>query len=64
MGPALVLGIEDFRIPQRFVSIDAVEAELARLHSCLDIVWNELLRMKSLRPSNSESNTQRSLTHT
>ena len=48
MGPALVLGIEDFRIPQRFVSIDAVEAELARLHSCLDIVWNEIAENEKL----------------
>ena len=42
MGSALVLGIENFRIPQRFVSIDTVEAQLTRLHACLDAVWEEI----------------------
>jgi phosphotransferase system enzyme I (PtsI) len=35
IGPALVLGSEDFRIPQRFVRIDAVDAELARFHAAV-----------------------------
>src|SRR5262245_7992330 len=35
IGPALVLGSEDFRIPRRFVQVDAVDTELARLHAAL-----------------------------
>jgi phosphotransferase system enzyme I (PtsI) len=35
IGPALVLGSEDFRIPQRFVRIDAVDVELARFRAAL-----------------------------
>ena len=38
-GEVVVLGTEDFRIPQRFVSIDAVETELGRCRSTLDAVW-------------------------
>ena len=33
VGPALVLGSENFRIPRKYVGHDAVEAELARFHS-------------------------------
>ena len=33
IGPALVLGSDSFRIPRRFVSIDAVDTELARLRT-------------------------------
>jgi phosphotransferase system enzyme I (PtsI) len=35
IGPALVLGSEDFRIPQRFVRVDAVDAELSRFRAAL-----------------------------
>src|SRR5215471_2203430 len=35
IGPALVLGSEDFRIPQRLVRTDAVDAELARFRTAL-----------------------------
>jgi phosphotransferase system enzyme I (PtsI) len=35
IGPALVLGSEDFRIPQRFVRVDAVDTELARFRAAL-----------------------------
>jgi phosphotransferase system enzyme I (PtsI) len=47
-GPALVLGSENFRIPRKFVSRDAVDAELHRFHAaldavCLDIQANEKL---------------------
>ena len=40
--PALVLGTEDFRIPKRFVQLDAIEYELKRFHSALDAVCNEI----------------------
>src|SRR5258708_32190170 len=35
IGPALVLGSEDFRIRQRFIRADAVDAELARFQAAL-----------------------------
>lgn len=41
-GQVLVLGTEDFRIPQRFVSIDAVESELSRFRGTLEAVWKEI----------------------
>jgi len=41
-GPALVLGSEDFRIPKRFVQLDAIEYELNRFHAALDAVCNEI----------------------
>ena len=30
IGPAMLLGADSFRIPQRFVSVDAVEVEVQR----------------------------------
>jgi phosphoenolpyruvate-protein phosphotransferase (PTS system enzyme I) len=42
IGPALVLGTEDFRIPQRFVRVDAVEAELVRFRCALEGVCREI----------------------
>ncbi len=42
IGDALVLGTEDFRIPQRFVRVDAVDAEVARFHAALDAVCREI----------------------
>ena len=41
-APALVLGTEDFRIPKRFVQLDAIEYELNRFHAALDAVCNEI----------------------
>ena len=41
-GPALVLGSENFRIPRKFVSKDAIEAELQRLHVALDLVCKDI----------------------
>jgi phosphoenolpyruvate-protein phosphotransferase (PTS system enzyme I) len=41
-GPALVLGTEDFRIPNHFVRVDAVETEVGRFHSALEAVFREL----------------------
>ena len=41
-GPALVLGSEDFRVPQRFVSVDAVDAEVNRFRTAFDAVCQEI----------------------
>jgi phosphotransferase system enzyme I (PtsI) len=42
IGPALVLGSEDFRIPQRFVRVDAVDAELTRFRAALEAAVAEI----------------------
>jgi phosphotransferase system enzyme I (PtsI) len=42
IGPALVLGSEDVRIPQRFVRADAIDTELARFHAALDAAVAEI----------------------
>tara|TARA_B100000029_G_scaffold416707_1_gene421084 strand:- start:147 stop:1895 length:1749 start_codon:yes stop_codon:yes gene_type:complete len=42
IGEVVVLGTEDFRIPTRFVSIDAVESELGRFRTTLEAVWEEI----------------------
>lgn len=47
-GPALVLGTEDFRIPQVYVSVDAVDSEIARFHLALDAVCNEIAENEKL----------------
>ncbi len=47
-GPAFVLGTEGFRIPRRFVRIDAVETEVARFHAALDAVCEEISNNESL----------------
>ena len=41
-GPALVLGSENFRIPRKFVSRDAVDAELQRFHAARDAVCHDI----------------------
>ena len=38
IGPAMLFGAESFRIPQRFVSVDAVEAEVDRFQKALENV--------------------------
>ncbi len=38
IGPAMLLGADSFRIPQRFVSVDAVEVEVQRFQKALDTV--------------------------
>lgn len=48
IGPALVLGAESFRIPQRFVSIDAVDSELARFRGALDATCQEIILNEKL----------------
>ncbi len=41
-GPAMVLGSENFRIPRKYVSKDAVDAELQRFHVALDLVCKDI----------------------
>ena len=41
-GPAVVLGVETFRIPSQYVRVDAVESELHRLATALDRVVEEI----------------------
>lgn len=53
IGSALVLGSEGFRIPQRFVRIDAVDTEVARFRAavaaiCKEIFLNEQLASERL----------------
>jgi phosphotransferase system enzyme I (PtsI) len=53
IGPALVYGAESFRIPRRFVRIDAVDTEIVRFRCalenvCRDISANEELASKLL----------------
>jgi phosphoenolpyruvate-protein phosphotransferase (PTS system enzyme I) len=45
---AFVLGLEDFRIPQRFVSVDAVESELVRFRVALENVCREIASNEKL----------------
>ncbi len=42
IGEAMIIDNEGFRIPRRFVSRDAVEDELARLHAATDAVAREM----------------------
>lgn len=38
IGPAILFGIRSFRIPQRFVPVDAVDGEVARLQQAIKVV--------------------------
>jgi phosphotransferase system enzyme I (PtsI) len=51
IGPALVLGSEDFRIPQRFVRVDAIESEIGRFHAALDAAVTEITGHEALAAS-------------
>src|SRR5437762_2513534 len=51
IGPALVLGSEDFRIPQRFVRVDAVESEIARFRAALEAAVAEITGHEALASS-------------
>ncbi|MBI3861794.1 MAG: phosphoenolpyruvate--protein phosphotransferase [Planctomycetia bacterium] len=42
IGPALLLGSEDYRIPQRFVRADAIESEWARFQAALQAAVSEI----------------------
>lgn len=42
IGPAILFGIRSFRIPQRFVSVDAVDSEVARLRQAIEAVARDI----------------------
>ncbi|MFV0443233.1 MAG: phosphoenolpyruvate--protein phosphotransferase [Planctomycetaceae bacterium] len=42
IGPALVFGLQDFRIPAQFTTVDAVETEIIRLRCALENVCREI----------------------
>ena len=48
IAPALVFGLKDFRIPNQFTKVDAVESEIVRLHLALDHVCKELEEQQQL----------------
>jgi len=48
IGSALMLGVEGFRIPRNFVSVDAVDAETARFHVALEKACEEIERNEQL----------------
>ena len=48
IGPAMLLGTEDFRIPQQYVSANAIEFERNRFHSALDSVCHEISQNERL----------------
>lgn len=48
IGPAFIVGIEDFRIPQRFVRIDDVEHEMNRFEASMAQVCSELKEHENL----------------
>jgi phosphoenolpyruvate-protein phosphotransferase (PTS system enzyme I) len=48
IAQAFVLGVEDFRIPQRFVSVDAVESEIVRFRIALENVCREIATNEKL----------------
>ncbi|MEY2726770.1 MAG: Phosphoenolpyruvate-protein phosphotransferase, partial [Planctomycetota bacterium] len=41
-GPVLVLGSENFRIPNRYVTSDAIDTELHRFHAALEHVCRDI----------------------
>src|ERR1700733_9924407 len=47
-GPALGLGVEGCRVPQRYVGVDAVETEIARFQAALGVVCDESAENESL----------------
>lgn len=48
IGPAMVLGTETFRIPRRFVRVDAVESEIIRFRCALENVCREIATNEKL----------------
>ena len=48
IAQAFVLGVEDFRIPQRFVSVDAVDSEVVRFRVALESVCREIAANEKL----------------
>ncbi len=47
-GAAMLLGTEGFRIPHRFVSVDAVDTEITRFHVALDAVYESIAQNEQL----------------
>ena len=47
-GPAFVLGTEGFRIPRQFVSVDAVDTEIARFRAALQSVCDAIAENERL----------------
>ncbi|SFJ57849.1 phosphoenolpyruvate--protein phosphotransferase [Planctomicrobium piriforme] len=48
IGPAFVLGVEDFRVPQNYVSVAAADSEITRLRCALDNVAAEISANEAL----------------
>ncbi|MCL4152743.1 UNVERIFIED_CONTAM: hypothetical protein GTU68_065553 [Idotea baltica] len=48
IGPAFVLGAEDFRIPEGYISVNAVDSEIARLRKAIDQVAEEIAANETL----------------
>ena len=48
IGPAFVLGVEDFRIPQHYVSVAAADSEIIRLRCALENVAREMSANEAL----------------
>lgn len=48
IGPALVFGSENYRIPQQLISINIIEAELARFRAALDATCEEIMLNEKL----------------
>jgi phosphotransferase system enzyme I (PtsI) len=48
IGPALVLGTENFRIPNRLVAKDAIDIEIARFRAATDAVCEEISKNEKL----------------
>ena len=51
IGPALVLGSEEFRIPHTLVRKDAVESEISRFHASLEAAVSEIKEHEQLADS-------------
>ncbi|WP_437184898.1 phosphoenolpyruvate--protein phosphotransferase [Planctomicrobium sp. SH668] len=48
IGPAFVLGLEDFRVPQEYVSVAAADSEVSRFRAALDNVAKEIAANEAL----------------
>ncbi len=48
IGPAMILGAEDFRIPKRFVRTDAIDSEVARFHAAVEAACDEIAENETL----------------
>ncbi|MCA9054221.1 MAG: phosphoenolpyruvate--protein phosphotransferase, partial [Planctomycetaceae bacterium] len=48
IGPAVVFGLEEFRIPNQFTRVDAVETEIIRLRCALENVCREIADQQQL----------------